>query len=333
MDGGGRLLRSLTEAGSALVGSSRLRFAGVPGGFEPSRGSQDYAPPRSTPYPPRGRSKRRTSDPMLLLTRRGGVGVALSLVLFAATGLFGAVRGGQYAAYVEANGSPFDLVAKVAGFPINAITISGLKELDQHEILKAAAVDPKNSLLFLDAASVRDRLKALPLIKDAVITKLFPDRLMIAVDERDPVALWQKDGQLSIVSNDGTVIDGVHDDRFIGLPFVVGQGANAKVGQFLALLDAAGDLRGRIAAGILVGDRRWTLRMDNGVEVALPETGGAEQVARLVALDGQSKLLDKDVVSVDLRRPTRVTVRLSADAAAARAEALAKKPKSKGPHE
>ena len=322
MDGGGRLLRSLIEAGSGFLAFSRPRFAGIPD-FEPA----------PVPRPSSRRSGRRLHFGVARImprTRRGGLGTLLTVALFAATGLYGAVRGGQYADYVARHGSPADVIAKVAGFPIAAITISGIKELDQREILDAAGITPNNSLLLVDPSAVRDRLKTIPLVQDAVVSKLFPDRLTIAVNERDPKAIWQLNGKLSIVSGDGVAIDTLQDDRFSGLPFVVGEGANTRVADFLALLDAAGDLRGRIVAGVLVAKRRWSLKMDNGLIADLPELNAGAAVARLAALDKDGKLLDKDLISVDLRMPNRITVRLSADAAAARAEALGKKPKSKG---
>ncbi len=320
MDGGGRVLRSLTDTASSLFTLARPRFAGVPSGFEPA--SFQPVLPRLRPVPRTSFWRRRTV--------RGGPGAILVLALFGVTGLYGATRNGDYAAFVKENGAPADLAAKAVGFPIDAITITGQKVLGPREILDASGINPHHSLLFLNAADIRDRLKAIPLVRDAIVTKLFPDRLTISLDERDPVALWQLNGKLSIVSGDGVVIDDVHDDRFMGLPFVVGDGANTRVGEFLALLDAAGDLRSRVVAGILVGERRWTLKMDNGVVIALPESGAADAIARLVLVDKQSKLLDKDVVSVDLRIPGRVTARLSDDAAAARAEMLAKKNKGKG---
>jgi cell division protein FtsQ len=42
------------------------------------------------------------------------------------------------------------------------------------------------------------------------------------------------------------------------------------------------------------------------------------------------RLLDKDLISIDLRIPDRLVVRLSSDAAATRAEALVKKPRKGG---
>lgn len=306
-----------------MFAGARPRLAGMPAGFD---GPAPYQPPMT-----RRRSAVRTSS-WRNRTVRGGPGALLILALFTTTGVYGVVRNGDYAAFVKASGSPFDVLAKAAGFPIGAIAITGPKSLDPGEILEAAGISPHNSLLLLNAAAVRDRLKAVPLVRDAVVTKLFPDRLTIALDERDPAAVWQSNGKLSIVSGDGVVIDDVHDDRFTRLPFVVGDGANAKLGDFLALLDKAGDLRPRIVAGILVADRRWTLKMDSGMQVELPETGAAEAVGRLVALDQQFKLLDKDLVSIDLRMPGRLTARLSDAAAAARADMLAKK-KTKGPTE
>ena len=51
----------------------------------------------------------------------------------------------------------------------------------------------------------------------------------------------------------------------------------------------------------------------------------------LVKLDCDNKILSRDIAAIDLRLPDRVTVQLSDEAAAARAEALkAKSPKKKG---
>ena len=54
------------------------------------------------------------------------------------------------------------------------------------------------------------------------------------------------DGVVKIVAADGTAIDTYDDQRFASLPLVVGTGANARLDEYVALLDAAGDLRTRI---------------------------------------------------------------------------------------
>ena len=88
-----------------------------------------------------------------------------------------------------------DYAARVAGFAIQTMTISGAHALTQQEVITASGIGPKNSLPFLDVQAVRARLKMLPMVKNASITKLFPGHVVIDVEERKPYALWQMDGR------------------------------------------------------------------------------------------------------------------------------------------
>ena len=94
-----------------------------------------------------------------------------------------------------------------------------------------AGIGPRSSLVFLDVASLRARLKAVPLIKEANVSKLYPNRLLIEIEERQPTALWQKDGLVALVAGDGTPIDDLKDPRFQRLPLVVGAGAKQAPGR------------------------------------------------------------------------------------------------------
>jgi cell division protein FtsQ len=267
-----------------------------------------------------------------ILERLSGPGATFFFVagLFLTTGVYGAVKGGHYDALVAEKGEPVDILARAFGLGVKAVTIAGQSELSEAEILSAAGIGPRNSLPFLDVASVRERLKKLPLVKEVTVTKFYPDRLLIEVEERQPSALWQTDGVVHVVAADGAAIDALRDQRFANLPLVVGDGANMRLPEYLALLDAAGDLRGRIRAGVFVSGRRWNLKMADGVDIQLPETNPAAAVASLVRLQRQARILDKAVLSIDLRQPDRVVARLTEEAAAARAELFARNPKAKG---
>jgi cell division protein FtsQ len=243
---------------------------------------------------------------------------------------YGAIRGGAYAAFIEQYGTPGDIVARNIGFPVSAVAITGESGLTQLEVLDASGISVKNSLAFLDVAEVRDRLRAVPLVKEASVRKLYPDHVAIEITERQPYALWQQDGQLSVIAADGTVIDTMRDGRFAQLPFVVGEGANTHISDYLALIGKAGDLKSKIRAGVYVGERRWTLSTTNGIEIMLPEQNPERALAALASLDREARILDKDVISLDLRLPDRVVARLSEEAFAQRADALGRKnPKPK----
>jgi cell division protein FtsQ len=60
--------------------------------------------------------------------------------------------------------------------------------------------------------------------------------------------------------------------------------------------------------------------------IRLPESDVEHALDTLVALDREKKLLSRDITTIDLRLPDRVTVRLSDEAAQARDDAL--KPKA-----
>ena len=320
MDGGRRLLRSLTQFSWS---------AALPAIVAP-RANQIVAAAQAKPRlpvvlrQPLPRASRMASHGRILgAVARPGAGLMLSLLLLASAGMAGAVGGGRYDAFTQANGPISDVLARAVGFGLSAVVITSDNGMANDVILRASGVTTHSSLLFLAPADVRARLKSVPLVKEASVRKLYPDRLVIDIEERQPFALWQKDGEIAVISADGTPIDRMRDDRFASLPFVVGDGANLRAAEYAALLEAAGELRGKIRAGILISGRRWNLKMANGVDVKLPETGALKSLASLAQLEREAHVLEKDVVSLDLRMPGRMIARLTTDALASRAETLA----------
>jgi cell division protein FtsQ len=259
-----------------------------------------------------------------------GFGLAGSALLLIGALGYGAVAGGHVPEVVDWLKDARDQMANAAGFRISAISLSGPKEVSRDDVLANAGVTGHASLLFLDADAARARLMANPWIADAAVLKLYPDRLQITITERQAFALWQKDGRVSVIAADGTVLEAFVEDRYRALPLVVGKGAERQGKDFLALMDRYPTIRAQLRASILVAERRWNLRLDNGIDVRLPESGLEQALDRLVALDRDKKLLSRDIVAVDLRLPDRVTVRLSDAVAQARDDALKDKKKKKG---
>ena len=260
-----------------------------------------------------------------------GVGIAGSVLLLAGALGYGVVKGQHVADLITWFKDARDTAANSVGFRIAAISLTGAKEVSREEILTTAGVTGRASLLFLDADAARTRLMANPWIGDAAVLKLYPDRLQITVTERQAFAIWQKDGRVSVIAADGTVLEPFVERRYVGLPLVVGKGAERAAKDFLTVIDRYPDIRSQLRASILVAERRWNLRLANGIDVRLPETDVVAALDRLVALDRDKKLLSRDITMVDLRLPDRVSVRLSDAAAQARDEALqANKKKKKG---
>ena len=246
------------------------------------------------------------------------VGIAATIVILLGSVSFGVVKGNHLEEVTDFLSDTRNAAANAAGFRIASVTLNGRKQLTQDEILAIGGVNGRSSLLFLDAAVVRDRLKANPWIADANVLKLYPDRLQIDVTERTAFALWQQDGRLAVVADDGAVLETYVSKRFTALPLVVGKGADTRAKDFLALLDRYPQVRSLTRPAILVGERRWNLRLKDGLDIRLPENDVGNALAMLSKLDKEDHLFSKDIVAIDMRLSDRLTVRLSEDAAKAR---------------
>ena len=311
MDLGGRLAGLLRQPGGNSVRSFAKLF-------------------QRKPEPPRIRSQR---EPRLIarierrLPRNFGT-VATLLILLASLSV-GVVRGGHLEGMVEALRDARDAAANAAGFRITQVAISGRKNLSQDEVLAIGGVTGRRSLLFLDPANVRDRLKAAPWIADATVLKFYPGSIQIDIVERAAFALWQHDGSVSVIADNGLVLQPYAPGPFRSLPLVVGKGAETHAKDFLDLLAQYPHIRQQVKAVVRVGERRWNLRLADGIDVRLPENDVGAALAELTRLDKDEKLFSRDITAVDLRLPGRLTVRLSEDAAKARAEMLKDKEKAR----
>jgi cell division protein FtsQ len=320
MDGGGRYLQPMTAypAGFAVARAAS-------GGRRPASAFKQPSRIRKL-FGASGSVRRRSSVAPIEQRLPRFLGTGLTLAFFSAVVGYGLWQGGHIDDFIRQHGEPHHALARTVGLGLEQVTISGISQMGENEVLAAAGINGKLSLAFLDVNDLRERLERVPMVKSATVRKLYPNELVITLAEREAHAIWQNNGELFVVAADGTVIDLMQDERYLDLPFVVGEGANARSKDYLALVEAAGPLKQRIRAGTLVAGRRWTLKMDNGMDVRLPEIGAADALARLVKLENEQKILEKDVLAIDLRMADRVVVRLTEEAALARAEALKKKP-------
>jgi cell division protein FtsQ len=274
-------------------------------------GQVDLAPPsRFTLF--MRRAFVRLSEPPL---RR--IGVTLLVLFFAGTGAYGAVRGGHAEALGAALHEAGDSIASGFGFGIVQAEVRGTRYLSREEVLERAGVTPQTSLLLLNAEGVRAELKHDPRVAEVSVRKLYPDRLEIAIQEREAFARWQRAGKINLIARDGTVLEKDIGAKAVDLPLVVGIGADKSAAALLDLIDRFPDIRESVRAGVLVAERRWNLRLKNGIDVRLPEEDPALALERLVQLDRSKQIMTRDLTMIDLRVPDRVSVGLTDEAAAA----------------
>lgn len=259
-----------------------------------------------------------------------GIGSTFAILFILGSGLTGFFVGGHDNAFRRDFGTPQDALARWIGFGVEQVAVEGHAELTRDEVVKFSGLDPRASLPFLDPQALQAKLLAVPLIAEAQVTKLYPDRLRIDIRERVPYALWQMEGEVKVIAADGTAIETFSDARFLRLPHVVGPESNLRVTEYAALSAVVPELQSQIRAGTLVAGRRWNLKLLNGVDLLLPEEGAAEALKAFWAIEKDAKVTDRAVLAVDLRLKDRITLRLTEEAAASHAEGVVARIKKAG---
>lgn len=244
--------------------------------------------------------------------------LALSVALIGGFSAYGVAVGGHGSAMVQA-------VTARTGFAIEEIRVTGNRETSEVDIFDRVGLDGWTSLVGFDAEEARQRIESLPWVESAAVRKIYPATLDVAVVEREPFAIWQRGSLLSLVEKDGSVIAPLSGSRHLELPLVVGPGAAKAAAGFISLVAAEPEIASRVRGYVRISERRWDLRLVNGVTVRLPENGSDEALAALVAMDREHQLLSRDVETIDMRLSDRLTVRLSPDAASAREASLKKR--------
>lgn len=220
--------------------------------------------------------------------------------LFAAF-LYGVIAGGQL-------GRLADSILVFVGFGIEDVEINGDKETSEIALLEK--LELSGSLVSFNVADAQARMDALPWVAHATVRKFYPHTLSVEIEERQPFALWQRQGEVYVIDRSGAEITRLEESRHAALPLMVGEGADRAAAGFLDVLNAVPEIAARTRAAVLVAGRRWNLYLDEGVVVKLPEKNVSEALDQLVRLNTERQLLARDVIVVDLRLPDRITVRL-----------------------
>ncbi|WP_298811962.1 cell division protein FtsQ/DivIB [uncultured Sphingomonas sp.] len=196
-----------------------------------------------------------------------------------------------------------------AGLRVEQVDITGLKRMDRETVYAVALEQPSRAMLRLDLKAVRQRLLAYGWIEDAYVSRRLPDRLLIHVTEREPAAVWQDNGQLTLIDAGGRLLAPVDRANMPNLPLVIGPGADRQEPAYQALLAATPGLRRRIKAAAWVGNRRWDLTFDTGETLALPQDGAREALVKFASMERASPLLGKGWLRFDMRDPAKLVAR------------------------
>ena len=247
------------------------------------------------------------------------VGLALtSLVLFVGVAIAGASwLGSSLFDAREALARSADGAAAHAGFDVSDIEIAAMPDAPAVPAARASEVralivpEGRASILSLNPGGVKARVESLDWVAAARVRRLWPSTLRVEVRRRQEYAVWENEGQVSVIDVNGERLLAERAADHTDLPRVVGPGAGPAAEPLLIALEGLPEVRARLAEIVRIGDRRWNLELKSGATVALPEEGATQALARLEALQAEYALLDRPLTRLDMRTPGRLAVRIN----------------------
>jgi cell division protein FtsQ len=239
--------------------------------------------------------------------RAGAVAVVLALL---GGGGFAVHHSGWDAETIERVRAKVVGLTVEAGLTVNDVVMQGRGRTSGDAILAALGATRGTPMLEISPSAAKARLEALPWIRTASVERLLPDTLYVRVTERQPLALWQRKGKLELIDREGAVVAVPTLDEFADLVVLVGDDAPKAAPALLEMLASEPSLRPHVSAAVRIGGRRWNLKFDNGIDVALPEDNVGAAWHQLAQLDRTDGLLKRDIVKVDLRLPDRLVLQV-----------------------
>ncbi len=196
-----------------------------------------------------------------------------------------------------------------SGLRVENVLVTGRKRVTRRAVETALQARRGMPIVAFDPHAAKARLEKLAWVRSATVERRLPDTILIRINERRPLALWQLKGRLALIDVDGKVITRWKLSRYWRLPLVVGAGAPKHAAAIIRMLHAHPRVNARVRALVRVSARRWDLNFKNGVIARLPEKNAARAMVTLDRLVQRDRLLDRGVVAIDLRFKDRLVIR------------------------
>lgn len=198
-----------------------------------------------------------------------------------------------------------------AGFVVEDLLLEGRTHADAAFIKALLNVQAGDPLFGVSPKDARQLLEETEWIARARVERRLPGTLYIQLTERIPTALWQEADKLHLVDENGNQIKTDRLERFAELIMISGKGAPQQVGALLSHLSAEKNIQSRARSAQRISDRRWDIRLDNGLILHLPEDKNiGYAITRAAKAQAEEGLFDiPNLESVDFRFDDKIVLK------------------------
>nr|AIA12248.1 POTRA domain, FtsQ-type [uncultured bacterium] len=247
----------------------------------------------------------RTSLQVLSVRRLTSFVVVMGLCVFAVWSYFHALT------LVSEVSQSVEIAFAHIGFKLQDVIVEGRIRTDNAEILKILELKRGQPLLSINLSKAKEKLEGISWVKAAGIERRFPDTLFIRITEKVPIALWQNQAKTYLIDCDGELVETKEAYKYKELLLVTGYEAPRYIGKLIALLEKFPEIKSRVTTATHLRSTRWDIRLDDKVDVRLPEEDTERALGYLLELEKHHHLMEREVITIDMRLPEQLILRLT----------------------
>jgi cell division protein FtsQ len=199
-------------------------------------------------------------------------------------------------------------VTQKAQFAVKDIVVEGRQQVSKDGLTSALGTIAGAPILSFDPVAAQNRIAKLPWVASAVVERRLPDTIVVKLTERVPMARWQHEDHTVVIDTEGAELPEAKLEQFQQLPLVVGSDAPGQASSLLDTLKEYPAITQHMTAAVRVGERRWDIHLQPKTVAKLPETNMTHALSRLSDLIVDQKILERDIVAIDLRDPSKLVI-------------------------
>ncbi|MFB3881596.1 MAG: cell division protein FtsQ/DivIB [Armatimonadota bacterium] len=191
-------------------------------------------------------------------------------------------------------------------FALRAVEIRGDERVGR-QVAANIHLKPNTNMLRAPLALIEKQARSCPAVKEARVQRAFPDRVIVTIERREPIAVIRRSDATLLIDADGKPFT-VAEEWGWGLPELVGphlavgainsKAAASEIDDLLAVLQALGpDPRLRVT--------RLQLGREGGVELTL-DSGTLVEMGSATDLGAKARLLVASIEQIGIERIKRL---------------------------
>ena len=188
------------------------------------------------------------------------------------------------------------------------VKILGIENTKPTEVINIVSGLKETSLSNIDLHEISTQINNIDWIKKSELRKIYPSTLVVKVYEHNPIAIWFNNGNKFLVDDESEIIKELNPNNFKNLKVIAGPNALEDIPEIISMIRNYPEFEKKIKSLLRVGDRRWTVRLHNGITIHLPEKNVANAIEEIEQLDSKHALLSRYVDIIDMRLPDRIDI-------------------------